>query len=115
MKKLLITIIALVGLVAFSGCSKDDKENDYSLDGTVWKNETDGIKTIKFALRTFTFDYVYQNGTYHEEDHDNGTYVYNPPFIHFTAINRETNKTETQSGRIDGNKLIFGELVYTKQ
>ncbi len=100
-------------MVLCTSCSSDDDDSTVSLNGTTWVNDEDGIKTIKFQEKTFSFTYL--NTEYNESDEDNGTYTYTPPFVNFTAINRETNKVETQSGKIDNNKLTFGELVYTKQ
>lgn len=110
MKKILF-LLAMLPMFLFTACSSDDDENDYSLDGTTWINDEDGLRELKFAKKEFTFKYVYEN----EEDNDAGTYTYNPPIVSFTAVNRETNKVETQSGTIQGNKLTFGEVVYTKK
>lgn len=110
MKKILF-LLAILPIFVFTACSSDDDENDYSLDGTTWINDEDGLRELKFAKQDFTFRYVYEN----EEDNDAGTYTYNPPIVSFTAVNRETNKVETQSGTIQGNRLTFGEVVYTKK
>lgn len=113
MKKYLFMLLAMLPLMMFTACSSDDDTKAPTLDGTTWVNDEDGVKTITFQGNTFTFHYI--NKEYGESDTDKGTYTYDPPFVNFTAINRETNKVETQSGRIDGNQLSFGELIYRKK
>lgn len=110
MKKILF-LLAMLPMLVFTACSSDDDENDYSLNGTTWTNDEDGLREIQFTQAEFTYRYVYEGVV----DSDLGTYTYTPPIVSFTAVNRETNKVETQSATIKDNKLTFGEIVYTKK
>ena len=108
-------LMAMLPMIMFTACSSDDdtKAPTPTLDGTTWVNEEDGIRTITFQGNTFTYHYI--NTEYGESDTDKGTYTYAPPFVNLTSINRETNKVETQSGRIEDKNLSIGELIYRKK
>lgn len=112
MKKALFLLTFLPAFLAlFTACSSKDDENDYSLDGTTWVNEEEGVRELMFTKKAFIFTHVQGD----ETDNDAGTYTYKPPFITFRAVNRETQKIETGDGVISGNKLTWGEIVYTKK
>jgi hypothetical protein len=114
MKKYLFMLLAMLPIMMLTACSSDDDDNSsVSLKGTTWisPDDGDGERVIKFTEKEFYFTITYQG----ETDSDNGTYTYTPPFVNLTAINQDTNKLETESGKIDGNKLTFGDIVYTKK
>ncbi|KGN89691.1 hypothetical protein HQ45_06810 [Porphyromonas crevioricanis] len=56
MKKLLITMIALVGLVAFSGCSKDEPTNLFK--GTKWTAPDDIAEMIYGGTCTTSIEFL---------------------------------------------------------
>lgn len=109
MKKNFLLLVFLF-TIFISSCSSE-KDDYITLDGTLWVNEEEGHKELKFTKSEFFFKYEYKG----EKDEDYGTYKYEPPFIHFTAIDRETNKVDTMSGVVKGNALILGVLTFTKQ
>ncbi|SQH72789.1 hypothetical protein [Porphyromonas crevioricanis] len=117
MKKLLLAVISVIGLmVLLGGCSKKDEPNDYSLNGTVWVNNENGVRILKFEKETFSFDASYESEDRRQvREQGWGTYVYKPPFVFFSAINPSTGRIDTQTGKIDGNKLSFRNFIYTKQ
>lgn len=110
MKKILF-LLTMLPLFTFTACSSDDDENDYSLNGTVWTNEEDGLRELKFTKTEFTFKYVYEN----DEKNEAGTYTYNPPIVSFKAVNKGANNFETLSATIKDDKLTLGDIVYTKK
>lgn len=113
MKKYFLILLAILPMLLFSACSSNDKEVTASLNGTTWvaPEDGDGLRTMRFTEKEFIFTIVY-NG---EVDTDGGTYTYTPPFVNFTAINRDTHKLETTTGKIEGKKLTLGEITYFKQ
>ena len=112
MKKYQFFMLALLGIVfTFASCSSDD-DNSESLKGTTWicTDDVEGVRTLIFGEK----DYFYTIVNNEETKNGKGTYTYTPPVVQITTIN-QTAKEETQIGRIEGNKLSFGDIVYTKQ
>lgn len=109
MKKILFSLLFVLPLT-FISCSDDD-DNSESLNGTTWVNDEEGYMELKFKKTEFTWKFEYGE----ETDNDAGTYVYNPPIVSMTAVNRENGKIETFSGTFTDNKLYFGEIIYYKK
>ena len=115
MKHLLLSAVALMGMAfTMSGCSSDEEKTN-TLNGTVWVGEKNGTHTIKFAEKTFPYDYVYQDGNYKGHDKNSGTYEYQPPVVRLTSLDKETNKMVTNSAKIEGDKLTGDGFVLHRQ
>ncbi|ALO48753.1 hypothetical protein [Hoylesella enoeca] len=114
MKKSLFLMLALLGImVSMSSCSSDDAVEDApSLKNTIWVNEEDGYNEISFGTVSFQWKHVEDNET---ESGFGGYTYYDPPLVKLTYLGSELGKEVTVFARVDGDKLIFDDVIYTKK
>ena len=116
MKKHLLLMLVVAGITfSFLSCSSDDDDAPLtSLKGTEWVNNEEKDLTMMLNFTTEK-DFYFTKRDKNGEKIEKGTYPFDPPIVHFTAMNEKTKKTEKLMGRVDGKTLTVKEVVYKRK
>ena len=116
MKKHLLLMLVVAGITfSFLSCSSDDDDAPLtSLKGTEWVNNEEKDLTMMLNFTTEK-DFYFTKRDKNGEKIEKGTYTFEPPIVHFTAMDEKTKKMEKLMGRVDGKSLTVKEVVYKRK
>ena len=107
-----VLFLLMVAVLAFTGCKKDDDNNDDSLNGTTWEysDEYGEERILSFASSTWVMDYSYAG----DIDRWTGSYTYNPPTVTL-KIGGDKMKLYINGNTMTSEADEYGDVfVYTK-
>lgn len=113
MKKHVLILLAIVGIIYACMAFSNDDNAPSSLDGTAWASpqKSYGVKILTFREKDFSCTMFNNN----KSGVEHGAYKYNAPKVTLTYKMRGTDKQKVVEGYIKDNKLTFDNFVYTRQ
>lgn len=116
MKRYLIFMLVIMPIMLFTACSSESNEDSPTLNGTIWQSVEntaygDVVRKLTFHEKTVDVSVKDFNG---EKKIEEGTYKYEPPYIHITGMNYDTHKLETYTVKIVNNIFTLGEFTFKK-
>lgn len=113
MKKHVLILLAIVGIIYVCMAFSNDDNAPSSLDGTAWAGpqKSDGVKILTFREKDFSCTMFNNN----KSGVEHGAYKYNAPKVTLMYKVRDTDKQKVAEGYIKDNKLTFDNFVYTRQ